>query len=78
MFLHGVGMSGDSVTLKPDQIDLALKYGLVGWNRFEDAKGNAVEFSAKAMRQIAGPDRIELAMEIINLSHIGEEARKNS
>lgn len=62
------GMSGKGV-------DLALKCGLLDWERFENDKG-PVPFNQGNFRLIPHLLRVELAMQIVAASYVGEAEKK--
>lgn len=54
-----------------------LRYGLVGWDNFNDAEGKAVKFSRMNFGRLPVTVLTELFSEIINISSLSEEDSKN-
>jgi len=69
-------LSGGRVEMTGRGITMALLYGLVDWERFNDDKG-PVRFDVSNFRLINNALRIELATELVNVSTLDEDKRKN-
>lgn len=73
--------TGNRVDLTPQGLRTAIRYGLLGWQNFNDAEGNRVRFFGDMNKNLARlrlTQLTELAGQIIEASDIGEDDAKNS
>ena len=71
-----IGTNG--LSIQPSQYKKVLSFGLVGWENFVDESGVDVSFNRGNFDLIPGTLRIELALEILMRSSLGEDETKNS
>lgn len=64
--------------IQPAQYKKVLAFGLAGWENFIDDSGVNVEFTRNNFDLIPGSLRIELALEILMRSNLGDDEIKNS
>ena len=55
----------------------AIRYGLVGWENFNDENGKPINFSLENVKRVPPVYLSEISTEIINRSELGEAATKN-
>jgi len=58
--------------------NLAIMYGLVGWENFNDFDGNPVKYSAANIKRIPPLYLQDIGFEIMLKSELKGDARKNS
>ena len=77
---HAVHGDGGSITWGAAGARAALRFGLLGWEGFNDADGQPVEFGKDFEKNIAKLDFLlanELFAKILEASSLGAEAAKN-
>lgn len=63
--------------LSGEGLKKSIRYGLVGWDNFNDEQGRKVKFNKFNVSKVPPLVLAELASEIINVSETGNEERKN-
>lgn len=71
-----VGKNG--LSIQPYQYKKVLSFGLTGWENFIDESGVDLGFNKSNFELIPGTLRIELALEILVRSSLGDDEIKNS
>jgi len=74
--LEGAVNNGDRLQLTPKGIKAALNFGIVSWDNFENDDG-AVECKPANYGKLYWSDRQEIAGEIVNMSALSEDDKKN-
>lgn len=76
--MHGASFKDGGMSLTPDGIRAALRFGIKDWENFEESSGRAVKCSFPNHAKLPWSVRLMLAIEIINRSQLTEEEEKNS
>jgi len=72
-------LKADFITPDIDaRADIALKYGLIGWENFCGKNGEDIKFSKDNIDLIPSSELTRIVDEIVICSSMGDEDRKNS